>query len=183
MADKGKFARWNHLIGSRIDAVTNFYDPTTALPSAPTTGDRYIASATGNGWTINRIYEYNGSGWDETVNANDMQVTVTDRSAQYWFDGTSWVVISTAIKKGRSAYVTNTPSPRAAEWHGDETNRHTTRAGRTAFADWRPNEDVSGSSSSLMSSSIAAVLSSSSIAAVLSSSSIAAVLSSSSSSA
>lgn len=157
MGDKGKYGRWNHLVGTRIDEVIDFYDPTSALPTGPDTGDRYIASATGSGWTENNVYEWSGAAWTETAAVYDMQVKVADKSAQYWHNGTSWVVISGPMKRGRADYVAGTPVPRAAEWRGDKDNRHTTRAGREAWANPRPGEPQSsslvGESSSLVSSS------------------------------
>lgn len=74
--------------------VKNFYDPTTSLPTSPTTGDRYIASADGNGWTEDYVYEYNGSTWDATTPTEGMTVWVEDLDARYTYNGTDWVKIS-----------------------------------------------------------------------------------------
>jgi predicted ATP-dependent Lon-type protease len=49
------------------ESVKDRYDPTSALPPTPSTGDRYISIATANGWTVNYIYEYNGTSWDEII--------------------------------------------------------------------------------------------------------------------
>jgi hypothetical protein len=46
-----------------IDAVIGFFDPTSSLPGSPTEGDRYIASATANGWVKDNVYQYHGSSW------------------------------------------------------------------------------------------------------------------------
>ena len=43
----------------------DWYDPTGGLPVAPTIGDRYIADDTGNGWTQDYVYEWDGSNWIE----------------------------------------------------------------------------------------------------------------------
>ena len=42
------------------------------IPATPNIGDRYIASASANGWVEGRIYEYNGTNWTETVPADNV---------------------------------------------------------------------------------------------------------------
>ncbi len=43
---------------------------TTALPNNPTVGDTYQASATANGWVINKLYRWSGTAWTNiTANA------------------------------------------------------------------------------------------------------------------
>lgn len=52
------------LIGfTRVNA---FYDPSIGLPQDPSELDRYIATATANGWTKNNIYTYLDGTWHET---------------------------------------------------------------------------------------------------------------------
>jgi len=75
-------------------SVLDRYDPTTALPAGPTTGDRYISTATANGWTENNIYEYNGASWDEIAISEGMAAWVEDENRIYIYNGTSWVVMS-----------------------------------------------------------------------------------------
>jgi hypothetical protein len=77
-------------------AVINFWDATTALPAGPGVGDRYLCSASGNGWTANNIYQYNGATWDESVATANWVVTVTATGLQYLF-GTSWVVYNDTV--------------------------------------------------------------------------------------
>lgn len=48
-------------------SVISIFDPTSALPVGPKLSDRYISGATARGWTATYIYEYNGTGWDETA--------------------------------------------------------------------------------------------------------------------
>jgi len=69
-----------------LDPVIDFHDPTT-LPS----GDRYIASATANGWTKDNIYEWNGdtSTWDETI-VVDGNAVVVKNLAQIYTYTTEW---------------------------------------------------------------------------------------------
>lgn len=165
MADKGKFSQWNHLVGNRKTAVKDLWDPTSALPSDPAVGDRYIATATGTGWTENYIYEWSGAAWTQTAPAENDQVRVENKSAEYLYTGGAWTVISIATKTGRNAYLANTPEERAAEWRGDEPRRHTTRKGRAAWAQPRyeapSSSAVAVASSSLVSSSELAAASSS----------------------
>lgn len=137
MADKGKFAQWNHTVGTRITAVKDLWDPTPGLPGTPAVGDRYIATATANGWTNKNIYQWNGAAWVPTAPVLNMQTRVENKNAQYLYDGTNWIVISTAMKTGRNAALANVPPERGAEWNGTATNQHTIRKGRAAWAKTR----------------------------------------------
>ncbi len=67
-----------------LEPVISFYDPTPGLPAAPVVGDRYTATATANGWTIDHIYEcVTGGTW---VGATD--TTPTNGNA-FYNNGTS----------------------------------------------------------------------------------------------
>lgn len=59
-----------------IASVISIYDNSSALPSTPTVGNRYIAHVTANGWTLNHIYEWNGSSWTHTIPAIGMVLYV-----------------------------------------------------------------------------------------------------------
>jgi hypothetical protein len=83
-----------------LSNVINFFDPSSALPADPVSGDRYIASATGNGWTLNYIYEYNGATWDETIPAQNECVWVTALGDFYTYNGTIWTAWGMAIDHG-----------------------------------------------------------------------------------
>ncbi|MFK4764072.1 hypothetical protein ACI3L3_04725 [Desulfobaculum sp. SPO524] len=78
--------------GPVVDDVLDFFDPTAALPAAPVNGERYIASATANGWVENRIYEYDelSATWDETTPTDDNTVYSEEDDAWYFYDGSSW---------------------------------------------------------------------------------------------
>jgi hypothetical protein len=39
------------------------FDNTSALPASPTTGERWTAQTTANGWVGNLIYQWNGAAW------------------------------------------------------------------------------------------------------------------------
>jgi hypothetical protein len=75
------------------EAVLDRYDPTTATPATPTTGDRYLSTATANGWTIDYIYEWNGSAWVGTAPENGMAAVVMAEGVLYVFDGSEWVAL------------------------------------------------------------------------------------------
>lgn len=70
------------------EPVINF---STAASGITTSGNRYIASATGGGWTIDNIYTYNGIGWDETVTAEGFATYIDDLDKNYTYNGTNWV--------------------------------------------------------------------------------------------
>lgn len=76
-----------------LDPVVSFKS-FSACNSADS-ANRYIAATTGGGWTINRIYECDGSSWTETIPVSGDAVTVIDSAEVYVFDGSSW--ISTTI--------------------------------------------------------------------------------------
>jgi hypothetical protein len=77
------------------DSVLDRFDPTGALPVGPSQFDRYIATATANGWTVNYIYEYEGSTWEETIPNEGFAAWVEDENIVYVFNGTNWVKMAT----------------------------------------------------------------------------------------
>ena len=80
------------------ESVLDLYDPTPNLPVTPTEGDRYIATATANGWTDTYIYTCNSLGaWDELIPTEGATVEVEDENVYYSFNGTAWVRLETLI--------------------------------------------------------------------------------------
>ena len=87
-----------------LPPVLNFYDPTAALPATPTLGDRYIASATANGWTVWRVYECTAeeiadpptpAEWTATVPVTGNTILSHEGGApavpvNYFFDAAMW---------------------------------------------------------------------------------------------
>ena len=80
---QGTGPEYNHLTNSQVAQVDNillpvlsFYDPTSSTPASPSVGNRYISLATANGWTVDNIYEWNGSSWTEIVPSNGESVYV-----------------------------------------------------------------------------------------------------------
>jgi len=85
------------------ESVLDRLDLTTAEPAAPTTGDRYINTATGDSSetttavTANNIYEWSGTAWVETVASEGMHTWVEDEDTAYIFNGTAWVKFGTTV--------------------------------------------------------------------------------------
>jgi hypothetical protein len=59
----------NGIIQGQGQQVINFFNPTGGLPIAPSNGDRYISTATANGWVNNNIEVYDATlgGWKNMV--------------------------------------------------------------------------------------------------------------------
>lgn len=76
--------------GPWLSDINGFHDPTNGLPNWVAGGERYTASATANGWTEGRIYEYDGSSWNETVPEATNAVSSLADGEDYFFDGSSW---------------------------------------------------------------------------------------------
>jgi len=76
--------------------VISIFDNTSALPSNPTAGDRYIAKVTANGWTIHHIYECVTNGtWVACLNYTPTEGYTSWIKAEdvyYRFNGTSWEI-------------------------------------------------------------------------------------------
>ena len=71
-----------------LPPVERWYDPTDGLPADPEVGDRYGSDATANGWTINYIYEWDGTEWVETIPEEGFMVwDLLDMVFMYFFSG------------------------------------------------------------------------------------------------
>lgn len=77
---------------SWLDKAKNFFDPTSGLPSTPTEGDRWIASATANGWTENYIYTRVDSSWTEFIPTDGDAIILfePDPNEAYIYSGSMW---------------------------------------------------------------------------------------------
>jgi len=73
------------------ESVLDRFDPTSGLPGSPDEGDRYIATATANGWTDKYIYEYRNSSWTEIIPNEGNACRVEDEDIEYVYNGTTWV--------------------------------------------------------------------------------------------
>jgi hypothetical protein len=93
------------------EPIISFLNFTTSEPASPTTGDRYVNTVTGSGsvstgetFTINYIYEWNGVDWTETVPLQGYTLVNNDDSLIYNFNGTSWVAASSGALPSNIAY-------------------------------------------------------------------------------
>ena len=113
--------------------VITRWNPTGGLPAAPNIGDRYIATATANGWTNTRIYRWSGAAWTAKVPAANTDVYLSQDGVYLIFESGVWKPLVSHIQAGRNDFVKSTPDPRACEWNGAAV-RGTIRRGRTAWA-------------------------------------------------
>lgn len=74
--------------------VKAFWNPSGGLPPSPAVDDRYIASATGNGWTENNIYAWTGEEWSEIPYPAGRIVYVVGEDAWYGAAADGWVPIA-----------------------------------------------------------------------------------------
>ena len=79
------------------EPILNFFNPTSGLPTSPNNGDRYISSATANGWTINEIYTYDSTLWVGEIPTNGFAVYNESNDTTYVFNGSNWVRIGVTI--------------------------------------------------------------------------------------
>jgi len=83
-----------------IDDQVNFV---TSEPGSPSTGDRYINTATGTSSgtsqsvTANYIYEWSGSTWTESAPVEGWTVWDKTDDTNYTFNGTAWVEFGSTI--------------------------------------------------------------------------------------
>lgn len=112
VADGGAFAHSKAMAEAYANAIHAYYgttfqwqvpvierwDASGGLPSGPSTGDRYLCSVSGNGWTIHHIYEWSGAAWVDTAPLSGMMVWVDDEDLVYLYTGTAWQPLSSAIE-------------------------------------------------------------------------------------
>src|SRR5688500_10121195 len=60
-------------------SVIGFWNPTGGLPASPSNGDRYVASVSANGWTVNNVVVY-----DETLDV--WKNIVPTSGSMVWFE-------------------------------------------------------------------------------------------------
>jgi hypothetical protein len=79
------------------DSVIDYHSPSGGLPAGPNVGDRYVADDSGNGWTQNNIYEWDGSQWEETVANEGMSTWFEDEDLLRVYDGTNWIRFGSTV--------------------------------------------------------------------------------------
>jgi len=75
-----------------LDWQDSVLDRVGALPDTGlSTGDRYILTSD------NKIYEYNGSGWDSEAPTEGMATWVEDEDVLYMYNGSAWVKFGSTV--------------------------------------------------------------------------------------
>jgi len=74
-----------------LNPIISFYNPGPGLPVGPAVGDRYIATASANGWTIRHVYEWDGALWVDTAPLEGMTVYDKGTDTLYSYTGALWV--------------------------------------------------------------------------------------------
>ncbi len=73
-------------------SVIDFWNPIPNLPVGPVIGNRYIASASGNGWLNGDIYEWEGTTWNrEPTNVGDQVYNNATNKPLQKVNATTWV--------------------------------------------------------------------------------------------
>jgi len=80
-----------------LDWQVSVLDRTTNALAVQSAGNRYISTETSGGWTINYVYEWNGSSWDEVAASEGMAAWVEDEDVLYTFNGTAWVKFGSTV--------------------------------------------------------------------------------------
>jgi len=84
-----------HLKG--LDWQESVLDICAVGAAVQVTGNRYIASATGGGWTIDHIYEWSGSAWIDTTPNEGYTLEAEDENEFYTYTGTAWVHLGSMV--------------------------------------------------------------------------------------
>ena len=82
---------------SWLDSAKSFYNPTGGLPTSPQEGDRYISTASANGWTKNYVYRYIDGDWEEFIPSEGTAIRIDNEDKNYQFNGTNWVVFGSTV--------------------------------------------------------------------------------------
>lgn len=129
------------------EPVSDEIDLTTSEPVSPTIGDRYINTVTGTSnvttqsVTINNVYEWNGSSWDELVPSEGWAAWIEDIDLQKNYNGSSWVTFASTTTHGNlSGLQGGAPSEyyhlTATEHTNATQNATTSLTGLLSSTDW-----------------------------------------------
>ena len=123
------------------ESVLDRYDPTSNTPVGPNTDDRYIATATANGWTNNNIYQYNGSSWDETIPSEGTAIWVEDENILYVYNGAAWVKFGSTVSHTALTDIGDNVHSVIDTHLGSSANPHTVTAGQVGNGTAQWNAD------------------------------------------
>ena len=118
------------------ESVLDRFDPTGGLPGSPSEGNRYIATATANGWTNNYIYGYRNSSWTEIIPNEGYACRVEDEDFEYIYNGTQWVTKAASTDHNN---LLNLQGGQASEYY------HLTNAEHTEATGFFGGTDIAGS--------------------------------------
>ena len=82
------------IVDTEILNVKQRFDPTPNLPVSPTIGDTFLATATARGWTVDKLYTWNGTTYDEQTPTPGLPVwilatntlSISRGIADHWLD-------------------------------------------------------------------------------------------------
>ena len=90
------------------ESVLSRYDPTGGLPVGPNPDDRYISTATANGWNDESIYTYDlpTTSWIESIPNEGWATVVEDENTAYvYISGTGWVKLASILNHNDTANI------------------------------------------------------------------------------
>ena len=87
-------------------------------------GKRYIASATGFGWTKDYVYQCNGSSWGETIPITGNSVSMIDSGSVYIYNGSVWTTPTTPVYWAKTGAVLFNTNGGGVNIYGNSVNAH-----------------------------------------------------------
>lgn len=124
------------------DSVINFFDPTVSgVPTGPTAGDRYIASATGNGWTQNNIYEWDGTSWVEMVTNEGTASWNETEDSLYVLTNSGWVKFGSTVLHNNLSSIQGGTSGEYYHLTSDQYSKLTNTGGVVDATDQHTHDD------------------------------------------
>jgi len=75
---------------TRLPSVLSQWNPIQSLPLAPSLGDRYLSTASGNTWVKDYIYEWSGSAWLATIPQKGNVLSIV--GVDYIYNGYLWTM-------------------------------------------------------------------------------------------
>lgn len=94
----------------------------SSAPSTPSSGDRYILSASWGGGTVGQIATYNGSNWSFSTPSAKDAVFVTIPSNGYVYNGTQWLEFNSGTIYSFTGGLTNSGNTISLSAQGIQTN-------------------------------------------------------------
>jgi hypothetical protein len=93
---------WYHVIVDR-------FDPTPGLPSSAVEGEKYLSTATANGWIVDKIYLRVGASWTQIDPAVADLAFIVDENVYFVFK-TTWTLVGAYAHSQAWSTITATPT-------------------------------------------------------------------------